>query len=282
MQEATIGNLLKAVGQQLRQAGLANADNEARWLLAAGLGVDDTLAGVSRAEPAPPAVVAQVTEFARRRAAGMPLQYVLGNVDFRAHRFAVGPGVLIPRPETEQLVDLALRLYSGQGDICDLCTGSGVIALSLACELRPPPAIVGVDLSPTALAYAVRNRAALGCQTVELLLGDLFEPVADERRFGLVTANPPYISPSEYAVLPAEVRDYEPALALLADQQGLAIFRRLASQAVERLLSGGWLISEIGETQGPDAAAWLAHCGYHDVAIHPDHTGRDRFAIGRR
>lgn len=264
----------------LRGGGVENAHREAQWLVGETLGLSQPVGGMAEREVSA-AEIAAVAALARRRALGEPLQYVLGNTEFHGRVFRVGPGVLIPRPETEQLVEIALTLPRPAEVVCDLCTGSGVIALTLACELGAGARIHGTDLSPEALVWAGLNRRRLGCANVELLEGDLFSPLPGELRFGLVASNPPYVSEEDYAGLSAEVRDYEPRLALAAGDGGLAVFKRIVRESGDRLLPGGSLICEIGETQGAAAADWLERCGYRQVEIRRDFAGRDRFALGR-
>lgn len=217
---------------------------------------------------------------ADRRVAGEPLQYILGNSEFYGRRFYVAPGVLIPRPETETLVELALSLPRPSNDVCDLCSGSGVIALTVACELGEESHIVAADISPEAIKLGEKNRQALGCTNVSFYQGDLFEPLPPAMKFGLIISNPPYVSPAEYAHLPGEVRDYEPDLALVAGKDGLELLERLAHEARNWLLPGGWLICEMGENQGHRMESLLTRLGYDHVAIGGDLTGRDRYALG--
>lgn len=263
--------LIEQAARSLLAAGIGNAANEARWLLEHVLG------------EAPPAESEnRFRELLGRRLAGEPLQYVLGSVAFHDVELAVGPGVLIPRPETERLVDFALARYPGHHGVCDLCTGSGAIILALAHALPEVEPMVGIDISPDALAYARRNRETLGLHRVGFIEGDLFAPIPADIRFGLVTANPPYVSPEEYAALPGEVRDWEPRLALHAEDRGLALVRRVADESFQRLVPGGWMLCEIGAEQGGDAAAICRETGFAQVEVLPDYCGRDRVVAAKR
>lgn len=257
--------LLDEATRSLLAAGIGNAASEARWLL------DHVLGEVPAAE-----AETRFRERLGRRLAGEPLQYVMGSAEFHAVELEVGPGVLIPRPETERLVDFALARYPGHHGICDLCTGSGAIILALAHARPEVEPMVGIDLSPEALAYARRNRERLGLHRVGFIEGDLFAPLQADIRFGLVTANPPYVSPDEYDALPDEVRAWEPRLALYAEDRGLALIRRLAAESFHRLVPGGWLLCEIGSEQGADAAAICREAGFTQVEILRDYCGRDR------
>lgn len=225
-----------------------------------------------------------------RRVAGESTAYLLGYRHFYGRRFEVDARVLVPRPETELLVDLVGKALSGGAaegavataeprEVLDLCTGSGCIALSLAAEwthLR----LTGTDLSPRALEVATANRAALGLnERVELLQGDLFAPVAG-RRFHALVSNPPYVAEGQMAGLPAEVKA-EPRLALAAGEQGMDVLARLVQQAPAHLHPGGLLAVEMGEEQGAMVSAAFAAAGFIDVVVTRDWAGHDRVVAGR-
>ena len=263
-------NELETICHALREAGIDNCANEARWML--------EHATARQLSPE------ETQELVQRRCHGEPFQYVLGNTEFYGLELSVGPGVLIPRPETEELVEhalAALRQWPLDGDILDLCTGSGAIALALAAAC-PDRAVLATDISPDALAWAVRNRDALGLANVTLLQSDLFENLPPGRRFGLLTANPPYVSPDEYDVLPCVVRDYEPRTALLADEDGLRFYRLIADQARDWLLPGAGVFLEIGASQGDAVRGIFLRSGYDHVDILQDLSGRDRILRARR
>lgn len=218
-----------------------------------------------------------------RRIAGEPFQYIVGSVEFYDIELAVGPGVLIPRPETELLVERALDVLKNVpagGRVLDLCTGSGAIILALA-HARTNLKCYGVDLSPQALAWAQKNLKALGLTNCELLEGDLFEPLRDSDKFDLIVSNPPYVAPAEYTELPSVVKDYEPKMALEALDDGLLLERKIIRQAPMWLKEGGTLILEMGESQGTALSAEMVANGYVDVAVLKDLCGRDRFVEGR-
>ena len=262
--------LVHECGRILREAGIGNGLQEARWLMEQLLEKEGT-----EGHEDPEAAYRMLIE---RRLAGEPLQYIMGSVEFHCVDLVVGPGVLIPRPETEQLVELALSLYPGNGAVCDLCTGSGAIALALARQL-PDSGIVGIDISEDALRYALLNKERLGLQNASFLMGDLFEPLPNGSIFSMMTANPPYVSQGEYDSLEPVVRDHEPRLALLAGSDGLAVLRRIASGAAAHLRPGAPLVSEIGESQGRAAQELFRAMGYRDVSIRKDYSGRDRFLV---
>ena len=280
----TIGETLTSGIRQLEAAGNDNARSEACWMLEELLG--ETSAGLSRrlGERLPAEKALAFSEKLRRRASGEPLQYVIGNVDFYNVRLEVGPGVLIPRPETEELVEFVVEtLCKGRqpDGICDVCTGSGAIALSLATAF-PNAQVFGTDISREALAWAERNLDRLGLGNVTLLQGDLFAPLPPDERFELVTANPPYVSQAAYEGLDAVIRDYEPRLALVAADGGLAFLKRIAEEAWKKLRPNGWLVCEIGDDQGDAMRKVLEKEGYEDISIRQDMAHQDRMAIGRK
>jgi release factor glutamine methyltransferase len=273
--------LLAEAATALLAVGISNGRQEAGWLLARVLEQEPLSAQpCSGGTPLTMTTLAQFQELLARRLAGEPLQYILGDVDFHCVNLLVGPGVLIPRPETEQLVEFALALYPGSGAICDLCTGSGAIALALAASL-PQAAVSAVELSPKALQWARRNAQRLELTRVEFFQGDLFAPLPPGARFALITANPPYVAADEYERLDAVVKDYEPAMALLAAERGLALIRRIAEEARQWLLPGACLLCEIGEEQGRRVGDILSSCGYTEVAIRQDYAGKDRVAVAQ-
>ena len=206
------------------------------------------------------------------------MQYILGEQEFYGLRFEVSPAVLIPRPETEHLVEAALARLTADipARLADVGTGSGAIAVALAHE-RPLVEVDALDLSQPALQIAARNAAAHGvANRVRFLESDLLAAVAGER-FAMIVSNPPYVPESE--LLEPQVRDWEPASALYAGPRGLSIYERLIPQAREALEPGGWLLLEIGHGQQPALAGLLA--GWCEVAFEQDLQGIPRVAIAR-
>jgi release factor glutamine methyltransferase len=257
--------LLDRVAGELAAAGCVSARAEAGWLLEEAPDADALRAMVAR------------------RAAGEPLQYVIGWAPFGRLRLAVGPGVFVPRPETESLADRAAGRLRGRPEpriAVDLCTGSGAIACFLAAEV-PGARVLATELDPGALAWAAGNAERYG---VELLAGDLDAPLPAELagRVAVLCANVPYVPSAAIATLPTDVRDHEPRLALDGGPDGLDVLRRLAPRATRWLAPGGRLYCEIGEDQAKAAAALLAQAGLADVAIHQDLVGRDRIVEGTR
>lgn len=221
-------------------------------------------------------------EMARRRAGGEPLQYVLGSAAFRHLELAVGPGVLIPRPETEVVVEHALEHLPDAGTAVDVGTGSGAIALSIKYE-RAATRVWATDDSAEAICYAAKNRDALGLD-VDIVTGELLEclPRQLEQSVDLVVSNPPYVADSERHLMGRDVIAHEPHHALFAGSDGLTVVTRLVVEAMRWLRGGGWLVCEIGHDQGHRAARLLQRSGYADVAVHRDLTGRERVIEARK
>ena len=218
-----------------------------------------------------------------RRYRGEPIQYIVGETEFYGLPLRVTPDVLIPRPETEQLVEKALELaaLSPAPRIADVGTGSGCIAVALAHHL-PHTQITAIDLSAQALAIARQNAKRNGVSSqIRFLQGDLLDPVAQER-FEIVVSNPPYVPLADRATLAVEVRDYEPALALFAGDDGLEVCRRLIPQAFAALVPGGFLLLEIGCGQSQAVAALLAASGFRQIEFLPDLQSIPRVACARR
>lgn len=218
----------------------------------------------------------------QRRVAGEPLAYLVGHAGFRGRRFAVTSDVLIPRPETEELVDLALSKLAGRSAprCVDLGTGSGVIAISLQLEC-PAATVCAVDISPSALRVAAANALALGVR-VDFRLGSWLAPLAGES-FDLIVANPPYVADGD-PHLQQNGLPYEPRGALsdgVAGGDGLACICQIVTAARAYLLPGGWLIFEHGYEQGAASRNLLTLVGFEDVSTQADLAGTDRISGGR-
>lgn len=225
-----------------------------------------------------------------RRLGGEPLQYVLGHWAFRALDLMVNRHVLVPRPETEAVVDVALsevdRGVPRYPLVADLGTGSGAIALAIACE-RPRAQVWATDISEAALSVASANLAGLGGQAVDrvhLVRGSWWDalPVDMQGQLDLVVSNPPYISQVELPGLPAEVRDFEPIGALVAGPDGLEALRVIIGEAREWLRPGAALVVEIAPQQCGPAQALAHEAGLCDVSVRPDLAGKARALVGRK
>jgi release factor glutamine methyltransferase len=217
------------------------------------------------------------------RYAGQPIQYITGEAEFYGLPFAVAPGVLIPRPETEHLVEEVIRLAHDLRSpaIADIGTGSGAIAVALAHSM-PQARIAATDLSPQALAIAQHNAAQNhAAERIAFYEGDLLAPLAGQQ-FQIIASNPPYIPLADREFLSVEVRDHEPEAALFAGEDGLAIYRRLIPDALALLAPNGWLIMEIGFGQEPEIEQLLVANGYKEIHFIADYRGIARVAAGRR
>ncbi len=216
----------------------------------------------------------------KRRAEGEPLAYITGQREFMSLSFRVNPDVLIPRPDTEVLVETALSLaQSGElRRICDVGTGSGAIAVSLAFYLREVE-VWALDLSPTALAVAQEN-ARLNGVKVQFLISDLLSGIINEDQMDIIVANLPYITEDQVAELDPGVKDYEPRMALVAPGDGLDLYRRLLPQALQLLRPGGYLLLEIDPRQAQPAINMMQ--GFSEVEIILDWAGRERLVKARR
>jgi len=221
----------------------------------------------------------QYRELIKRRVKGEPVAYILGVKEFMSLEFIVSPAVLIPRPETELLVEKALEILSlwGTAQVCDIGTGSGAIAVSLA-YYAPFADVKAVDISEKALEIAHQNADRHGVN-IDFFQGDLLEPFEDET-FDLIVANLPYISEAEYQSLSPEVKQFEPQLALLGGEDGLDPYRRLISAVGNHLKPKGYILFEIGAGQGRAAQEMLT--GFVQVELIQDYAGHDRLLLGRK
>ena len=219
-----------------------------------------------------------------RRSLGEPVAYILGDKEFWSLRFEVNREVLIPRPETECLIEEVLRLYRPPGEglrVIDIGTGSGAIGVVLAREL-PAARVVATDISPGALAVARRNALSQGVAgRMEFFQGDLFATVSGD--LDIICSNPPYIPEDKYALLPAGIRNFEPPGALIVGPDGVAFHRKIIREGAHRLKAGGRIFLEIGEGQRDRVAAlFREEGGYGDIDCRKDYGGVDRVASARR
>ena len=285
----------------LTAAGLTTPAVDARWIVEEVADRRDGAWVLVADEDAPPPAVRRVHELVTRRARGEPLQYVVGSWGFRHLTLMVDPRALIPRPETEQTVEVALReadrlgIRSGRRNpwngtdttalVADLGTGSGAIALALATRL-PDVQVWATDRSAAAAAVARANLAGAGSAAtrVRIAEGDWFDALPDERRggFELIVSNPPYVAEHELVDLPAEVVHYEPIDALVSGPTGLEAIEHLVAGAPEYLTPGrGTLVLEIAPHQATAARALAADAGFVEVLVEPDLAGRERVLIAR-
>jgi len=215
-----------------------------------------------------------------RRAAGEPIAYLLGEREFYSRAFAVTPGVLIPRPETEGLVDAALARLPAEGtpEVVDLGTGSGCVGITLALE-HPKARVLAIDASVDAITVARRNAQTLECSNIDFVIGDWLQGI-DGHRLAMVVANPPYIAAADFHLGQGDLR-FEPRSALSPGDDALAAIREIVGQAPVALARGGWLILEHGHDQGPAVRKLMSARGFIDVFTDRDLAGHDRITGGR-
>lgn len=241
---------------------------DAELLVSEALSMDRVRLYMDLDRPLDPEELEKIRRLVKRRRLREPMAYILGRREFFGRTFDVGPAVLVPRPDTERLVERALELLPEGTDarVLDLCTGSGAIGVTLAAE-RPRARVDLTDLSEPALAVAARNAARHGVE-VGLLAGDLFAPVRG--RYALIACNPPYVAESEIEGLAPELRDHEPRAALVAGPTGFEVHDRVIAEAGEHLEAGGALLIEVGIGQAAELERrlrmqpWVAATAKHD------------------
>jgi len=281
----TIGDLLAGCTAMLESEGVSEPAREAREIVAAVLDVPKFWAAANSVADASPDVARSVIRAAMKRAAGAPLAYAVGRASFRHITLAVDERVLIPRVETEVLVERVLEhLTPASRTIADIGTGSGAIALSLAIE-HEFERVLATDISLDALAVAKANATSLKAalkSAVEFRHGSLLAPLIGEE-IDVLVCNPPYISFAEIAELPSDVRDWEPCVALLSADEGLSVTRELVRQAPRVLAHRGLFAIEVDTRRAGMVAEMIAVDGrYAEVEVLLDLTGRERFVFARR
>lgn len=288
----TVGGLVSEVAWRLSEAAdVVNAQHEANDLVAALHGVPRHWPMLHENDGVESAVWRRACIAADARASGAPLAYAVGRADFRALTLDVDERVLIPRPETELLVDLAIARCAPGGVAVDVGTGSGAIAIALAMEGRFDR-VIATDISTDALVVARANAERCGAR-VDFMAGNLLAALDADRsmvapgrrasKVAAVVSNPPYISFAEIDQLPKSVRNWEPAVALLSEGDGLAVTARLVSQAAHRLSPGGLLALEVDARRASLVAEMVvSHGRYREVSVQLDLAGRERFVLATR
>jgi release factor glutamine methyltransferase len=272
MKTWTVLELLKWTTDYFERAGIENPRLNAEVLLSEVLGMERIMLYARFEEPVGPENRATFRELVKKRAERIPLQHLTGSWEFRGREFKVSPDVLVPRQETEFLVDRCMDLLPEgcDGWAADVGTGSGIIAVTLACE-HPKLHLAAVDRSEAALDVARQNAERHGvAERVELLHGDLLEPLPDvlpgsEPGWHLVASNPPYIPTGEIDDLEPEVREHEPRLALDGGASGLEVVQRLVRGAAPLLAPAGWLVLELAPGQAPRVRELAREAGHYDV-----------------
>lgn len=261
----------------LATAGVAEPRLTAQVLLAHALHRDRTYLYAHPEEPLSTVAWIHFGRYLHERTQGKPLQHILKSVEFYGRSYRITPDVLIPRPETELVVERALALAARASRLADVCTGSGILAVTLALEI-PGSTVSASDISPAAIAVAQTNSAALGAK-IDFVVCDLMDALPGP--FDLIVANPPYIPSQEIPNLDRQVRDYEPHLALDGGPDGLDLYRRLIPQAFQRLAPGGYLVTEISYDQGASVPA-LFSADWSNLNVTKDLAGNPRVVEARR
>ncbi|MDH4226380.1 MAG: peptide chain release factor N(5)-glutamine methyltransferase [Deltaproteobacteria bacterium] len=284
----TVFELLKWTEDSLKLAEVEEWQREALLMVASALSLRPADVKAYGSRPVHPGCKAIIGEWVRRRKYKEPLQYIIGETEFMGRDFMVGPGVLIPRPETEILVGEALAMLKAKGVssspfVLDICSGSGCIAVSVAVEF-PDVKVIATDISPDAVETTVKNALLNGVyENIECLEGDLFEPLREqnlEGRFDLILANPPYVASNVISTLEEEVKDFEPRLALDGGTDGLDVIRRLVQGAATYLKPGCALIMEVGYDQVRGVEGIIRESGaYDNIVVKKDYSGIERVVM---
>ncbi len=276
----TIAAVLKWATDDFRARGIENPRLDAEVLLARALGASRTQLVIDMMKPLAPEELARFRDMVKRRRAREPVAYILGEREFYGRRFAVDARVLIPRPDTETLVDVALartRDVSMCARVLDLCTGSGCVAVTLARE-RPTTDVTGADASADAVAVAEANALRLGAYNAHFVVGDLYEHV--QNAYDLITANPPYIASGEIPGLSPDIVKFEPRLALEGGADGYAVTARIVEGAPARLAKGGVLAMEVGAGQAEHVAETMRARGFSEIERARDYARIERVVSG--
>ncbi len=285
--ELILRRVLAWATRNLKHAGISRPDFEAQYLLLDVLCINKAALFLSLENRMEARQFKRFAAMVARRLGSEPLQYIVGSVEFWSKTFRLTPDVLIPRHETEFILEQIIALLDEQFpcpeklQLLDIGTGSGVIADVLAGELGCH--VLALDISAQALAVAARNiyEHQLG-NRVTLVCSDLFAAISKTQKFDSIVANPPYVAEQEKEELADEVVQFEPGRALFAGYDGLDCYRRLIPESYAFLRPGGWLMLEIGASQGEDISVMLHDAGYRNITIRLDYSGRPRFACGRK
>lgn len=264
--------------EKMTQAQIENASVDAWLMMEAVFGINRSFFLVHGNEEAVPEKEANYLEMLEKRCTHIPLQYLTGEQEFMGIPFKVTPDVLIPRQDTEVLVEEALKYLKAGQKVLDMCTGSGCIAISLK-SFVPEADVTAVDVSEKALTVAKEN-SANNELPVTFVHSDLFFAISD--KYDMIVSNPPYIPSAVIKTLMPEVQEHEPMLALDGTEDGLYFYDKITRDSVSFLKPGGMLLYEIGHDQGEAVSAMMTEAGYEDVQVIKDLAGLDRVVVGRR
>ena len=276
----TVRSLLVWTREWLGKKGVENPRLDAELLLAKALRCDRVRLYIDNDKPLSPEELARFKPLLQRRGAREPVAYILGVKEFYGRPFAVGPGVFIPRPETELLVQLALEAIPQGARVLDLCAGSGAVGVTIAAE-RPQSQADLVELSKEAANFTRQNAEKLAPGRAEVLEGDLFAALPPGRRYHAVVSNPPYVPLRDKPTLARELTEHEPALALFSGDDGLDILQRLIPAAPAWLEPGGFFAVEIDPPQAARVVALCEAAGFKGVRVQRDLAGLDRHVTAR-
>jgi len=279
-----IGRLINWTSQYLTDNGSDSARLDTEVLLAEVLGCERIMLYTRFDEDPGDDIRAKFRDLVKQRAAGCPVAYLVGHKEFFSLKFKVTTDTLIPRPDTEDVVQNVLDLIKGNlvkpNTIADIGTGSGILAVTLAREL-PRAQFVASDISDSALAVARDNAAFHAVEDrIEFRSGDLCTPLQNQA-FDVIVSNPPYVSEAEFEQCDRTVREFEPQQALVAGPTGLEVYQRLAPDAKDRLQPNGWLVLETSPMLAESLKQLLAELGYRNVEIKADHSGNPRVVMGQ-
>ncbi len=268
---STYQEAVKSATQRLEKAGIENSAIDAWYLFAEVTGMTKTEYFLNATKELEPELRKRYEEYVKQRLERIPMQYIIGEQEFMGLTFEVNENVLIPRQDTEILVELALQV-SEDADVLDVCTGSGCIAISIA-KLSSVRSMTALDISEAALLTATRN-AKKNETDVMFIKSNMFEKIT--KKYDVIVSNPPYIPSKVVDTLMPEVKDHEPRLALDGTEDGLAFYRILAEQAKNHLNLGGKVFFEIGCEQAADVCTLLRENGYDKIQVTKDYAGLDR------
>ncbi len=279
----TIGRVLNWAADDFRGRGFDSSRLDAELLLAKVLHCDRIRLILDNLRPLSPDELASYRELIQRRRRNEPIAYILGKREFFGLEFKVDSRVLVPRPDTETLVTTALERSAHRdqfGTLLDLCTGSGCVAVCFALK-RPTWQVWASDTSAEALQVARDNALRLGAPQIAFRQGNLFDAIDGGIRFAMITANPPYIPQGDIPGLAADIREFEPHLALDGGEDGLQLVRGLVDGATRHLVPGGVLAMEIGHDQAERTRALMNQAGFVDVETTRDYGGHERVVSGK-
>ncbi len=284
----TISSLLQWTLEYLENKTGQKSRLDAELLLAHTLSTSRLKLYLNYQQPMSNDELSRFKMFLKRRVNGEPVQYIIGAQSFWTMDLFVGPGCLIPRPETECLIEHAIKLYNildintKNPRIADIGTGSGAIALAIATEI-PGAKVIATDISADALSIAIKNAKKHDLdKNICFMVADLFKPISNKHCFDLVISNPPYVTTDEYEKLDIHIRDFEPQDALLAGIDGLDIYKQLIPQSFSFIASGGYLIVETGCNQAELVQGLFNMAGFTDICFGRDYSGLPRWVSGKK